>query len=141
MKKLAEQERCRGAVVPQLTALGTAHTLRCTPREEARMIRVSVMYPSGEAKKFDYDYYVNKHMALVKNRLGGAGLRRLEVDKGVAGGAPGAPAPFACVGHLYFDTVGDFQAAMKPHGKELFADVPNFTNITPEVQISEIIHS
>ena len=26
------------------------------------MIRVSVMYPSGEGKKFDYDYYVNKHM-------------------------------------------------------------------------------
>ena len=30
---------------------------------------------------------------------------------------------------------------MKPHGKELFADVPNFTNITPQVQIAEIIHS
>jgi uncharacterized protein (TIGR02118 family) len=105
------------------------------------MIRVSVMYPSGEDKKFDYDYYVNKHMALMKNRIGGARLRRLEVDQGIAGGAPGAPAPFACVGHLHFDTVGDFQAAMKPHGKELFADVANFTNITPEVQISEIIHS
>lgn len=104
------------------------------------MIGVSVMYPSGEGNKFDYAYYVNKHMALVKNRLGGAGLRRLEVDKGVAGGAPGAPAPFACVGHLYFDSVGDFQTAMKPL-KELFADVPNFTNITPQVQIAEIIHS
>jgi hypothetical protein len=66
------------------------------------MIRVSVMHPSGEGKKFDYDYYVNKHMTLVKNRVGGAGLRRLE---------------------------------------ELFADVPNFTDITPQVQISEINHS
>ena len=73
--------------------------------------------------------------------LARTGLRRLEVDKGVAGGAPGAPAPFACVGHLYFDSVADFQAAMKPHGKELFADVPNFTDITPQMQISEIIHS
>ena len=59
----------------------------------------------------------------------------------MAGGAPGAPAPFVCVGHLYFDSVADFQAAMKPHGQELFADVPNFTNIVPQVQISEIIHS
>jgi uncharacterized protein (TIGR02118 family) len=105
------------------------------------MIRVSVLYPSGDGKKFDHDYYVNKHMTLVKARLGGAGLRRLEVDKGVAGGAPGAPAPFACVGHLYFDSLAAFQTAMKPHGKELFADVPNFTDITPQVQISEIIHS
>ena len=105
------------------------------------MIRVSVMYPSGEGKKFDYDYYVNKHMTLVKNRIGAAGLRRLEVDRGLAGGAPGAPAPYAAVGHLYFDSVADFQAAMKPHGKEFFADVPNFTDITPQMQISEIINS
>lgn len=103
------------------------------------MIRISVMYPSGEGKKFDYDYYVHKHMKLVKDRIGGLGLIRIEVDKGVAGGAPGALAPFACVGILYFDSVAAFQAAMKPHGKELFADVPNFTNITPQVQISEII--
>jgi uncharacterized protein (TIGR02118 family) len=120
------------------------HAAYGTPHHESRrppMIRVSVMYPSGEGKKFDYDYYVNKHMALVRNRIGGAGLRRLEVDRGVAGGAPGAPAPLACVAHLYFDSVADFQAAMKPHGKELFADVPNFTDITPQVQIAEIILS
>ncbi|MBI3635717.1 MAG: EthD family reductase [Candidatus Rokubacteria bacterium] len=103
------------------------------------MIRVSVMYPSGEGKKFDYAYYAHKHMTLVKERLGSLGLIRLEVDKGLGGGAPGAPAPFACIGHLYFHSVADFQNAMKPHGKELMADVPNFTNITPQMQISEVI--
>ncbi len=105
------------------------------------MIRVSVMYPSGEGKKFDYDYYANKHMALVHKRLDSAGLIRTEVDKGLAGGAPGAPAPYAAIGHVYFNSVAEFQAAMKPHGKELFDDVPNFTDITPQVQISEIIAS
>ncbi len=103
------------------------------------MIRISVMYPAGEGKKFDYDYYAKKHMPLVKQRLTGGGLRRLEVDRGVAGGAPGAPAPYAAMGHLYFDSVEAFQKAMAPHGKELFADVPNFTNITPQVQIGEVI--
>ena len=39
------------------------------------------------------------------------------------------------------DMADEEAAAMAPHGKELFADVPNFTNITPQVQISEIIHS
>lgn len=105
------------------------------------MVRVSVLYPSGEGKKFDHDYYVNKHMKLVMERMGPAGLRRYEVDKGVAGAAPGAPAPFICIGHLYFDSVAAWQAAIAPHGKELFADVPNFTNIAPQVQIAEIIHS
>lgn len=103
------------------------------------MIRVSVLYASGDGKTFNHDYYTTKHMPLVRERLGGLGLRRLEVDRGLAGGAPGAPAPYVCAGHLYFDSVDDFQKAMKPHGKELFADVPNFTNIQPQVQISEII--
>jgi len=103
------------------------------------MVRISVMYPSGEGKTFDIDYYVNKHMALVRDRIGSLGLLRMEVDRGLSGGAPGAPAPFACVGHLYFATVEEFQKAMAPHGKEFFADVPNFTNIKPQVQISEIL--
>jgi uncharacterized protein (TIGR02118 family) len=106
---------------------------------EVHMIRVSVMYPSGEGKKFDHAYYANQHMSLVHKRLDSLGLIRTEVDKGVAGGAPGAPAPYAAIGHVYFNSIADFQAAMKPHGKELFDDVPNFTNIAPQVQISEII--
>jgi hypothetical protein len=35
--------------------------------------------------------------------------------------------------------VSDFQNAIGKHGKELFDDVPNFTDIQPRVQISEVI--
>ena len=66
------------------------------------MIRVSVLYAHEAGKKFDHDYYVNKHMKLVRERLTGFGLVRTEVDKGRAGGAPGAPAPFVAIGHEYF---------------------------------------
>jgi uncharacterized protein (TIGR02118 family) len=104
------------------------------------MIRVCVMYPAGEGKTFNHDYYVQKHMAMVRDRWGGMGLVKIEVDRGVAGGAPGAPAPYAAIGHVYFRSLDDFQKAAKAHGQELFADVPNFTNITPEVQISDVIH-
>lgn len=103
------------------------------------MIRMSVMYPSGEGTRFDHDYYARKHAALVHERLGPLGLLRFEVDKGVAGGAPGSPAPFACMGHLYFNSLTELQTATKAHGRELMADVPNFTNIQPQVQISEIV--
>ena len=102
------------------------------------MIRMSDMYPTTAGKKFDYDYDANKHMALVKQRMGAA-LLRCEVDKGMAGAVPGSPAPFTAIGHLYFNSVADLQGVMKPHGKELMADVPNFTDITPQVQISEVI--
>ena len=76
------------------------------------MIRVSVLYPAAEGKKFDATYYLQKHMPLVRERLGKAGLVRAEVDKGVAGGAPGAPAPYVYVAHVYFNSVADFQKAM-----------------------------
>ena len=34
------------------------------------MIRVSVLSPMGEGKKFDATYYLQKHMPLVRERLG-----------------------------------------------------------------------
>lgn len=103
------------------------------------MIRLSVMYPQGEGKTFNLEYYATKHMPLVKARWGGMGLVRYEVDKGVAGGAPGAPPPYVSIGHVYFHSLGELQKAVAAHGQELFADVPNFTDITPQVQISEIV--
>jgi uncharacterized protein (TIGR02118 family) len=103
------------------------------------MIRVSVHYPSKAGAKFDHAYYAQKHMALVRQRLGGLGLIRAEVDKGLAGGAPGSTAPFLSIGYLYFNSVSDFQKAMKAHGAEVMGDLPNFTNVTPEVQISEVV--
>src|SRR5438093_9574357 len=70
--------------------------------QEVTLVRISVFYATSEGKKFDHDYYVNRHMKLVRERLGSFGLIRTEVDKGMAGGAPGAPAPDGAVGY------GDF---------------------------------
>jgi uncharacterized protein (TIGR02118 family) len=103
------------------------------------MVRISVLYPNESGKKFDHDYFVNKHMKLVRDRLGAFGLVRTEVDKGVASGAPGAPAPYVAVGHVYFNALDGFQKGMGQHGQEIMGDVPNYTNIQPQVQISEII--
>lgn len=100
------------------------------------MIRVSVLYPSGEGKKFDHDYYAKKHMPLAGQLLKPV---RYEIDKGLAGGAPGSPAPFIAACHIYFNSLGDFQNTMGAHGKTLIDDIPNYTNIQPQIQISEIV--
>ncbi len=100
------------------------------------MIRVSAMYPPSE--KFDHDYYVNNHMKMVANLVGDA-LVRFEVDKGVAGGAPGSPPPYAAIGHLYFNSVPEFAQAFGQHAGEIMGDVPNFTDAQAQIQISEII--
>ena len=74
------------------------------------MIKVTVFYPNTPGKRFDVDYYANKHMPLAQSVLGVA-CKGTAVEKGLSGGAPGVPAPSIALGHLYFDTVETFQAS------------------------------
>jgi len=101
------------------------------------MIKVSVLYPKTESSKFDIDYYCNRHMPMVKQKLGTA-LKDMHVDQGIAGGAPGAKPAYAAMGHLYFDTVEAFQSAFGPHAKDIMADIPNYTDVQPTVLISDV---
>jgi uncharacterized protein (TIGR02118 family) len=101
------------------------------------VIIVSVLYPNAPGSKFDLDYYLKRHMPMVQQRLG-TPLKRVAVERGLAGGAPGAPPPFLAAAHLHFDSVEAFQAAFGPHAEPILADVPNYTNTTPVIQISEV---
>ncbi len=101
------------------------------------MIKLSVLYPAGATAKFDMDYYCTRHMPMVRQKLGAA-CRNMAVDGGLAGGAPGSPPTYVAMGHLYFDSVEAFQAAIGPHLSEIMADIPNYTNIEPVLQISEV---
>ena len=62
-----------------------------------------------------------------------------EVDKGLSGGRPGESAPFGYIAQLYFNSVADFQKAMEAQGEEIMGDVPNYTDVQPQIQISEIV--
>jgi uncharacterized protein (TIGR02118 family) len=101
------------------------------------MIKVSVFYPHSDGAKFDMNYYVTKHMALVQKRLGAA-CKGVAVEQGVAGGAPGSPPAFVAMGHLLFDSADAFQKAFAPHAAEIMADIPNYTKIQPVIQISDV---
>jgi uncharacterized protein (TIGR02118 family) len=99
------------------------------------MIRVNVLYPNQEGGEFNYDYYMETHMPLVKERLGDA-LQKVEVYKGLSG-AGGAPVPYVTAASLFFDSVDAFGAAFGPHAEEIMGDIPNFSNIEPTVQIED----
>jgi len=103
------------------------------------MIRVSVLYSNEPGKRFDHAYYAWTHMPLVQKRLGELGLIRYEVDKGVAGAVPDGQAPFVAACHLYFNSVEAFRNAIAVHGAELMGDIPNYTEIAAQIQISEIV--
>ena len=103
------------------------------------MIKVTVLYPNEEGKKFDMDYYTGTHSPLVHSRLDSMGLLRTEVEKGVSSADPNAPAPFVAIGVLYFNTVEEVHEGFKTHGREVMGDIPNYTDISPQIQISEIV--
>lgn len=101
------------------------------------MIKVSVMYPNSSDANFDIEYYCNTHMPMVEGLLGDS-LKGGNVDYGLAGGAPNEMAPFIAMGHMIFDSVDSFQNAFGPHAEKIMADIPNYTNTQPQIQISEI---
>lgn len=102
------------------------------------MIKVSVMYPNTPGARFDHEYYRDKHMPLVKERMGES-CKYYTIDKGLAGGAPGAPATYVGMCHIFCDSVETFQAGFGPHAKEIMADIANYTDQTPVLQISEVV--
>jgi uncharacterized protein (TIGR02118 family) len=103
------------------------------------MIRLSVMYPATPGSRFNWDYYLGPHLELSRKLLGSRGLVRTEIDRGLAGLPPGAPAPYHAIGHLFFNTLGDLQTALAATAAEFIADERNYTDAPSVVQISEVV--
>ena len=55
-------------------------------------------------------------------------------------GSEKTPAPYIAARHLVFESVEAFGSTMATHGDALAADMPNYTDLGPSVQISEILH-
>ncbi len=100
------------------------------------MIKVSVLYPNSAGATFDMAYYTSKHMPMVQKKV--STCKGISAEKGLAGGAPGSAPTYIAAGHLLFDSVEAFQSGFNPHAAEILADIPNYTNTQPVIQISEI---
>jgi uncharacterized protein (TIGR02118 family) len=111
------------------TAIAGAEAKRC----------ITVLYPNTPDVKFDFDYYRSKHIALIK-RLYGRGIAKIELRHGVAT-QDGSPIPYIAVINIWIGSQKVFDDATAKHAKELIADVPNFTNARPVIQIDEVVAS
>lgn len=101
------------------------------------MIQVSVLYPNQPNAHFDFDYYCKRHIEIVRECLGAA-CKAIAVNRGLGSVVPGEAAPFIVIGHLYFDSVEAFQHSFAPHAERIMADIANFTDIEPLIQISTV---
>ena len=94
------------------------------------MIKLSVFYPSGEGTTFDHDYYAESHVPLCNETFAPI---KTEVEKGVDG-------PNVASVAFYFESMDAMQGAFGgPKVGDVMADVANYTNITPVMQVSEVV--
>ena len=77
-------------------------------------------------------------MPLVKSRMGDS-CKSYSIDRGLAGGAAGAPATYIGMCLTFCESVEAFQAGFGPHAQEIMADIPNYTDQAPVIQISEVV--
>lgn len=104
---------------------------------ETGMFKVAILYPNGDDKTFDMDYYEQKHMPMVAGFLGD-NLKFYEIDKGIAGRTPNDKVPFLAIGYFYIKDVAAYNKAIGQNRDVIVNDFKNYTNIQPVVQISEI---
>ena len=102
------------------------------------MLTVAVMYPAAAGATFDHDYYMASHIPLVRRLWEPMGLQEVRVLRGApapAGAAPAGPTKAL----VSVTDPAAVTAAPGRHGKEIFSDIPNFTNGKPVMQFNEVV--
>lgn len=102
------------------------------------MIKVSVMYRDISGARFDHGYYKNTHMPLVQRLLGDS-CSYYTVDRGLSGGDPGTAMTYVAMCHIFSDSIESYASGMARNAAAILADIPNYTDLTPIIQISEVI--
>lgn len=102
------------------------------------MICLTVLYPKTADSRFDMDYYLHTHTPLVRERLTPVGLTGIDLETGLAGVVPDSPPTYTMIARLCFASPDELQSALAIHGPELIGDIPNFTDVQPIMQISQL---
>jgi uncharacterized protein (TIGR02118 family) len=106
------------------------------------MTKISILYPNNKGSRFDMRYYVGTHMPLSIDLLSThPGFKGVSVERGLGGAEPGTDAAYIAMCHFLFDSVEDFMAAFAPNAAMLQGDMPNYTDIRPVIQVSEVLFS
>ncbi|MCL2523999.1 MAG: EthD family reductase [Betaproteobacteria bacterium] len=104
------------------------------------MVKISVLYSNIVGSRFDFDYYLSKHMPRAIKLLSAyPGFRGVTVERGIGGAEPNSPPKYTAACFFTFDTVDSFISAFMPHANELQGDIQNYTDIPAEIQFSEIL--
>jgi uncharacterized protein (TIGR02118 family) len=106
------------------------------------MVKISILYPNNKGSRFNVPYYIETHMPIAIKLLGAhQGFKGVSVEHGLSGAVPGSELIYIAMCHFLFDSAEDFWAAFTPNAEVLQKDIPNYTDIEPVIQISEVLVS
>lgn len=96
------------------------------------MISVHILYPKTDDSTFDMDYYTSTHMPMLADALGDAcsGWGATATKGG----------DWAAIGWATVESQEAFDNAMATAGAAIMGDVPNYTNVAPQLVIGDIAH-
>jgi uncharacterized protein (TIGR02118 family) len=94
------------------------------------MLAVTILYPRTDEATFDMDYYTSSHMPMFAESLGDAcqGWGAVTIADG----------KYIAMGWAMVTDQAGFDAAMAAHGAKIMGDIPNYTNVQPELIVGEI---
>lgn len=101
---------------------------------------ITVLYANSEDdnRRFDVDYYVSKHMALVEKAWKAVGIQSWQVVK-FTSLLNGAASPYYALAIVTFNSPDGANNALAAEGtKDVFGDVPNFSNLKPLLIMGDI---
>ena len=101
------------------------------------MITISAIYPNEPGSRFDTADYLTRHEPLAREMLGPHGLLEIRSTTGLAS-LDGTPPAYWAISEMIFASRAQFDAAMAACGEAIFADIPNYTNVAPTLQISRL---
>jgi uncharacterized protein (TIGR02118 family) len=95
---------------------------------------LTVLYPNKEGAKFDFKYYMEKHIPFANGLLG----NQFIVTKGIASAQGGQPA-FLCTARMEIGTMEEFLPVLIQHVEALQNDIPNYTDTEPVILFEELL--
>ncbi|KAF9894012.1 hypothetical protein FE257_008983 [Aspergillus nanangensis] len=110
----------------------------------AEIIQCIVAYPSrtqaGSPAKFDMDYYLKTHMAMIDQYWGPHGMKRWRISEFAAKNPlTGSEMPYIVQTTIEWDSVDDLKRALSaPDADKTKEDIPKFTDVVPEIWVSKV---
>lgn len=99
------------------------------PLPSANMpVTITVLFPNDPDAKYDYDYYINKHLPLVQRLWSKYGVTGFSATKFTTG-PDGSEPKYAFGSVVYWTSHDQIKAAFAgPEVGQIFEDNPNFSN-------------